>query len=74
MKAYITGMASYVPGIVEENEKGRLLKKTGIERRHICPADMTAADMAVLAAEKVFAFGFAKENVDFSFNNNAKTS
>ena len=65
MKAYITYLATYLPEIVEENEKGRLLKKTGIERRHICPADMTAADMAVMSAEKVFASGFAKENVDF---------
>lgn len=65
MKAYITYLATYLPEIVEENEKGRLLKKTGIERRHICPADMTAADMAVLAAEKVFSSGFAKEKVDF---------
>lgn len=65
MKAYITYLATYLPEIVEENEKGRLLKKTGIERRHICPEDMTAADMAVMAAEKVFSSGFAKENVDF---------
>ena len=65
MKAYITYLATYLPEIVEENEKGRLLKKTGIERRHICPEDMTAADMAVMAAEKLFSSGFAKENVDF---------
>ena len=65
MKAYITRLAAYVPEIVEENEKGRLLKKTGIERRHICPADMTAADMAVLAAEKVFAAGVDKQRIDF---------
>lgn len=65
MKAYITYLATYLPEIVEENEKGRLLKKTGIERRHICPEDMTAADMAVMAVEKVFSSGFAKENVDF---------
>lgn len=58
-------MAYYLPEIVEENGKGRLLKKTGIERRHICPKDITAADMAVLAAEKIFASGLDKENIDF---------
>ncbi len=65
MKAYITRLASYVPKLVEENEKGRLAKKTGIERRHICPADMTASDMAASAAENVFASGFERESVDY---------
>ena len=65
MKAYITRIAYYLPENVEENEKGRLLKKTGIERRHVCSDDMTASDMAVHAAEKVFASDFAKEKTDF---------
>ncbi len=65
MKAYITRMAFYLPEIVEENEEGRLRKKTGILRRHICLDEMTAADMAVKAVEKVFAFGFAREKIDF---------
>lgn len=65
MKAYITRMAYYLPDNVEENEKGRLLKKTGIERRHICAENMTASDLAVRAAEKIFASDFAKEHIDF---------
>ena len=65
MKAYITRMAYYLPESIEENEKGRLLKKTGIERRHICAKEMTASDMAVFAAEKVFASGYKKEKIDF---------
>ena len=58
-------MAYFLPENIEENEKGRLLKKTGIERRHICPNDMTASDMAVYAAEKIFSFGYANKNIDF---------
>lgn len=65
MKAFITRMAYYLPKQVEENEKGRLLKKTGIERRHICADNMTASDMAVHAAEKIFLSGYAKEQIDF---------
>lgn len=65
MNAYITRLAYYLPEIVEENEEARLRKKTGILRRHICPDNMTASDMAVNAAEKVFGNGFAREEVDF---------
>ena len=55
MKAYITGMAYYLPDIIEENTNARLRKKTGIVRRHICPPDMTAGDLAVNAAQNLFA-------------------
>ena len=65
MKAYITRLAYYLPEIVEENEEARLRKKTGILRRHICPADMTAADLSVQAAEKVLAGGYDREKIDF---------
>lgn len=65
MKAYITRMAYYMPEPVEENEAGRLRKKTGIDRRHICPADMTASDMAVFAAEKIFNEGVDRNSIDF---------
>lgn len=51
MKAYIKGIAYYLPEIVEENENLRLRKKTGILRRHICPQGMTAGDMAYFAAK-----------------------
>ena len=65
MKAYITRIAYYLPENIEENEKGRLLKKTGIERRHICPEEMTASDMAVFAAEKLFESGVERDAIDF---------
>ncbi len=65
MKAYITRLAYYLPEIVEENKEVRLRKKTGILRRHVCPEDMTAADMAVNAAVKLFDDSFAREKIDF---------
>ena len=65
MKAYITRLAYYLPEIVEENEEVRLRKKTGILRRRVCPEDMTAADMAVNAAVKLFDDSFARDEVDF---------
>ena len=65
MKAYITRLAYYLPDIVEENEEARLRKKTGILRRHVCPEDMKAADMAVNAAEKLFDDSFACQKIDF---------
>ena len=65
MKAYIAGIAYYLPKPLETNEGNFLCKKTGILYRHICPAEHTAADMAFLAAEKLFAQGVARDNVDF---------
>lgn len=65
MKAYITGLACYLPELTEENTNARLRKKTGIERRRICPPDMTASDMACKAAEKLFANGINKNIIDF---------
>ena len=65
MKAYITRLAYYLPEYVEDNEGGRLLKKTGIQKRHICSDDMTASDLAVRAAEKIFNSGYQKESIDF---------
>ena len=65
MKAYITRLAYYLPELVEENSNARLRKKTGILRRHICPQNLTAADLAVNAAEKLFSQGADKNAVDF---------
>lgn len=55
MKAYITGTAYYLPELIEENTNARLRKKTGILRRHICPPEITAGDMAVKAAQNLSA-------------------
>lgn len=65
MKAFITKLAYYLPEIIEENTNARLRKKTGIERRHICPPEMTASDLALKAAEKLFAQGTDRLSVDF---------
>lgn len=65
MKAFIKAIEYYLPETTEENSNARLRKKTGIERRHICPPDMTAGDMAVVAAEKLFAGGIEREAIDF---------
>lgn len=65
MKAYIKNIEYYLPEKIEENEQGRLRKKTGIERRHICGDDETAADLAYKAAEKLFASGVNKLSIDY---------
>ena len=49
-KAYITAIAYVLPELTEETEDQRLRRKTGILRRHICPPNKTAADMAQEAA------------------------
>ena len=64
-KAYITALAYILPELTEENTDARLYHKTGIERRHICPKDKTAADLAEAAAEKLFDAGVRRESVDF---------
>ena len=65
MKAYIRGLAYALPEQVEENEKNRLTKKTGILRRHIAAKGELASDLAVQAAEKLFAKGLDRNKVDF---------
>lgn len=65
MKAYITHLAYELPTKRVENPAGRLRKKTGIMARHIAAEDETAADLAVRAAEKLFAAGVERSQVDF---------
>ena len=65
MQAYITHLAYELPAQRVENPAGRLRKKTKIKARHIAAADETASDLAVRAAEKLFAAGVAREKVDF---------
>lgn len=40
-------------------------EKTGIYVRHICEPEQTATDLALIAAEKLFATGVKKEDIDF---------
>lgn len=65
MKAYIKKIEYYLPERLEENPMGRLRKKTGIERRHICSENEIASDLAVKAAEKLFASGVDKKSIEY---------
>ena len=64
MKAYVKRIEYYLPEMVEENPPNRLRKKTGIFRRHICAENEIASDLAVRAAEKVFASGIDRNKVE----------
>ena len=65
MKAYIKKIEYYLPERLEENPMGSLRKKTGIERRHICSENEIASDLAVKAAEKLFANGVDKKSIEY---------
>lgn len=64
-KAYIAAITYILPTKIEDNTNRRLRNKTGIFHRHICPDDMTAADMAQEAAEQLFNSSVQRENIDF---------
>lgn len=65
MKAYIKGISYYLPEGVLTNEElvkqfpewtvEKISKKVGISQRHVTTEEETAGDMAVKAAEKLFA-------------------
>lgn len=75
MRVYIKDIACYLPETVLTNED--LLKdfpewsvekvagKIGVSERHITSAEETATDMAVAAAERLFAQGVDRACVDF---------
>lgn len=75
MKAYIKEIAYYLPKTVLTNEQiakefpewsaEKVASKVGITERHIADADETATDMAYHAAEKLFAQGVDKSQIDF---------
>jgi len=75
IKAYINAIDYYLPPNILTNEKlvqefpewgvDQIVKKIGINKRHIVTNNETAADLAVSAAEKLFAQGINKDNVDF---------
>ena len=72
MKAYIKGISYYLPEKTLSNEDlvaqfpewtvDKISKKVGISERHVTGDDETAGDMAVKAAEKLF----AEKNIDRS--------
>ncbi len=76
MKAYIQDIAYYLPEQVLTNDQlaemfpewtaEKVADKLGITERHIAAPNETVTDMAVRAAENLFAQGVAKrEEVDF---------
>lgn len=76
MKAFIKDIAYYLPSKVLTNADlaaefpewtaDKIAGKVGIAERHISADDETATDMAVKAAENLFAQGIAKrEEIDF---------
>ena len=76
MKAFIAGNSYYLPDDVLTNEKlvsefpewsvEKVAAKVGINQRHVAAPDETAADMAVKAAEALFAeYGIVRSEVDF---------
>lgn len=70
----IKGIAACVPSNVEENkdlpfyapgEAESIMAATGIERRHVAPAGMTAADLCAKAAEELIKdLGWEKDSID----------
>lgn len=76
MKAYIKGISYYLPERVVSNEElvkdfpdwtvEKVASKIGIEERHIAAATETSTDMAIRAAEKLFAeHGVDPKEIDF---------
>lgn len=74
--ARIAALASFLPAQVLSNETlaalypewpaDKILAKTGIHERHIAAADQTAGDLALAAAQQLFAQGnYRAEQVDF---------
>ena len=76
MEAYIKAISYYLPEKVVTNEDlvkefpewtvDKIAGKIGVSSRHISAEDETAGDMAIKAAEKLFAEGeVKKEEIDF---------
>lgn len=76
MKAYIKSISYYLPEKIVTNEElvkdfpewnaDKVTAKTGILQRHVAAADETSADMAVKAAEKMFAEDkISPKDIDF---------
>lgn len=75
IKVYIKDIAYYLPKTVLTNEQiaqefpewsaEKVANKVGITERHIAADDETATDMAYHAAEKLFAQGVDKSQIDF---------
>lgn len=65
--AAIRAVASYLPETVEKNDtENPIVRKLGIEERHIAGKDEAASDLAIGAAKNLFAaYGIQPEDIDF---------
>lgn len=75
-EAYIKGISYYLPEQVYTNDDlikefpewsvDKVMKKVGVEQRHLAAVDETAGDMAEKAAKKLFEeYGIAPYSIDF---------
>ena len=75
MSAFIKDIAYYLPQTVLTNEQiaeqfpewttDKIASKVGISERHIAAPNETVSDMAVAAAERLFANGHDRSEIDF---------
>jgi 3-oxoacyl-[acyl-carrier-protein] synthase-3 len=75
MKTYIKAIEYYLPERIVTNEDlawefpewdaPKITAKVGVEKRHISAPNETATDMAIQAAQKLFASGVDKTAVDY---------
>jgi 3-oxoacyl-[acyl-carrier-protein] synthase-3 len=75
MKAFIKAIDYCLPEAVVTNEDlerdfpewtvAKITEKIGIKQRHIASKHETAVDLAVMAAQKLFAQGISKESIDY---------
>lgn len=75
MKVYIRDIAYYLPAQVLTNEQiaaefpewsaEKVVSKIGISERHIAAPEVKVSDMAVSAAERLFAQGHDRSEIDF---------
>jgi 3-oxoacyl-[acyl-carrier-protein] synthase-3 len=74
-KAYIKAIDYYLPEKIVTNDDlarefpewgvGKISAKLGINKRHVAAAGETAADLAIRAAQKLFAQGMRRESIDY---------
>lgn len=76
MEVFIKDLAYYLPPGIVTNEElveefpewsvAKIADKVGVSERRVASADETATDLAVMAAEKLFAKGYVtREKIDF---------
>jgi 3-oxoacyl-[acyl-carrier-protein] synthase-3 len=75
MKAFIKAIDYYLPQTIVTNKElsqdfpewtiDKITDKVGIKKRHIVSENETAADLAIMAAQKLFSRGIDKKSIDY---------